>query len=61
VCFPPVSLSKKFTKLTITRRRNKFARLADRIDNFEFWPPGSFAEKRAAARVSAAWEMTWLS
>jgi hypothetical protein len=36
VCFSPVSPSKKFTKLNFALRRNKFARLADRIDNFEF-------------------------
>ena len=36
---------RKITKLNLALRRNKFARLADRIDNFEFKPAGSFAEK----------------
>ncbi|MDZ4345720.1 MAG: hypothetical protein U1E51_25175 [Candidatus Binatia bacterium] len=46
VCFSTVSPSKKFTKLNFALRRNKFARLADRIDNFQFGTTGSFAEKR---------------
>jgi len=39
VCFSPVSPSEKFTKLNLALRRNKIARLADSIDNFEFVTP----------------------
>ena len=46
----------EFTKLNLAPRRNKFARLADRIDNFEFGSTGSFAAKRGGGC-----EMTWLS
>ena len=46
MCFSPVLPSERFTKVNLALRRNKIARLADRIDIFELGTADSFAEKR---------------
>ena len=45
--------TEKFTKLDRVRCRNKIARPADRIGNFEFMAAGSFAENKRWRRDSA--------